>query len=66
MIQHTVAYLDRNDCGLPMREKCPNTMFGLSVFSRIRTEYGEIPCIQVSLRIQFEYGENKAQKKLRI
>ena len=25
-----------------LREKCPNTVFFLVVFSRIRTEYGEI------------------------
>ena len=32
---------------LTLCEKCPNTeFFFLSVFSRIRTEYGEILCIQ--------------------
>ena len=47
--------------GLPLRKKCPNTEFFSSVFSRIRTEYGEI------LRI-FPYSvrmrENTDQKKL--
>ena len=38
-------------------EKCPNTEFFWSVFSRIRTEYGEII---VQMR------ENTDQKKLRI
>ena len=40
----------------PLREKCPNTEFFWPVFSRIRTEYGEI----VQMR------ENTDQKKLRI
>ena len=44
-------------------EKYPNTEFFLSVFSRIRTEYGVILCISpYSVRIP----ENADQKKLRI
>ena len=46
-----------------MREKCSNTEFFWSVFSRIRTEYREIRSISpYSVRIQ-AYTE---QKKLRI
>ena len=37
-----------------LREKCPYSKFLWSVFSRIRTEYGEIP---VSLSIQSECGK---------
>ena len=49
---------------LPLREKCPNTEFFFwSVFSRIRTEYGDILRISpYSVRMR----ENTDQKKLRI
>ena len=46
-----------------LREKCPNTEYFWFVFSRIRTEYGEIPNISsysVGMR------ENTDQKLLRI
>ena len=43
-----------------LREKCPNTEFFWSLFSRIRTEYGEIRSISpYSVRIR----ENEDQKK---
>ena len=48
---------------VPLPEKCPNTEFFWSVFSRIRTEYGEIGSISpYSVRM----WENMDQKKLRI
>ena len=40
---------------LPLREKCQNTKFFCSVFSRIWTEYGEI-------RIQSECGKIRTRK----
>ena len=36
------------------REKCPNTEFFWSVFSRIRTEYGEISIAVAVLRYDFK------------
>ena len=35
-------YVSLNLSFLPLREKCPYSQFFWSVFSRIRTEYGEI------------------------
>ena len=47
----------------PLREKCPNKEFFLSLFSLIRTKYGEILRISpYSVRIR----ANTDQKKLRI
>ena len=43
-------------------EKCPYLEFFQSVFSRIRTEYGEMRSIEVSLRIQFEYRKIRTKK----
>ena len=46
-----------------LRGKCPNTEVFWSVFSRIRTEYGEIIRI---LPYQVQMRENTDQKQLRI
>ena len=43
----------------PLRKNCPNTEYFWSVFSRIRTEYGN--CI-VNLLIQSEYGKIQTRK----
>ena len=45
---------------LALREKCPITEFFWSVFSRIRTEYGDLRSKFVQMR------ENTDQKKFRI
>ena len=43
-----------------MREKCPYLEFFWSVFSRILTEYGEIPSIsQYSIRMRENIGSAK-------
>ena len=43
-----------------MREKCQYLEFFRPVFSRIRTQYGEI--IRISLRIQTEWGKYRPEK----
>ena len=49
---------DQNKEDYPLREKCPNTEFCWSVFSRIRTEYGEIQSISLYLvRMQENAGK---------
>ena len=50
-----------------LREKCSNTEFFWSVFSRIRTEYGDLlrkSLYCVNLRIQSEYGKMRTRKNL--
>ena len=50
----------------PLLEKCPNTELFWSVFSFIRTEYGDLQCkSSYSVRIQ-ENTDHTDQKKLRI
>ena len=44
-----------------LRENCPHSYFFWFVFSRIRTEYGEIHLV-VSVRIQFECGKIRTRK----
>ena len=43
----------------PLRKKCPNTEYFYSVFSHIRTEYGNYI---VNLLIQSEYGKIQTRK----
>ena len=49
---------DQNKEDYPLREKCPNTEFCWSVFSRIRTEYGEIQSISLYL-VRMQENEEK-------
>ena len=43
-----------------MREKCQYLEFFRTVFSRMRTQYGEI--IRISPRVQTEWGKYKPEK----
>ena len=63
MMSHKVFSCKLTINPLSLREKCPNTEFFCFIFSRIRTEYGEIRSISpYSVRML----ENTDQKKLHI